>query len=253
MLFSLGLSSHPVRPSLVRLVIPGRFAFTLFTASGFLFLSFSFYPLNQRTNERCVCVCVRSNFVIVFLPFRCRWCIHITPSTSKEKKKKQLSDTKDPVLISSKKFRMSIIAERIYLFYFPANEKKEWGERKKQKSLMGWGTKASQRPHAVPSGNKSFNVDIISRHPTASPNQRHIYILFLLYSGLLLLYLGGTGHIQLTHAWFITRLKCALFIIPIRRRRRVCVCNIEIELGRGWMKKKSLSNKAGEDQLGLST
>jgi hypothetical protein len=32
---------------------------------------------------------------------------------------------------------MSIIAERIYLFYFPANEKKEWGERKKQKSLMG--------------------------------------------------------------------------------------------------------------------
>jgi hypothetical protein len=119
----------------------------------------------------------------------------------------------------------------------------------KQKSLTGWGTKASQRPHAVPSGNKSFNVDIISRHPTASPSQRHIYILFLLYSGLLLLYLGGTGHIQLTHAWFITRLKCALFIIPIRRRR-VCVCNIEIELGRGWMKKKVCQIKPVRINLG---
>jgi hypothetical protein len=131
MLFSLGLSSHPVRPSLVRLVIVFPAALLSHYSRRPVFYFFlSLFLSTEPTNEWAVCVsvCVRSNFVIVFLPFRCRWCIHITPSTSKEKK--QLSDTKDPVLISSKKFRMSIIAERIYLFYFPANEKKEWGKTK---------------------------------------------------------------------------------------------------------------------------
>lgn len=130
MLFSLGLSSHPVRPSLVRLVIPGRFAFTLFTASGFLFLSFSLFIhwTNERMSGVCVCVCeiqLCDRFPTIPLPV-----VYTYHTIDLKRKKKQLSDTKDPVLISSKKFRMSIIAERIYLFYFPTNEKKEWGKIK---------------------------------------------------------------------------------------------------------------------------